>query len=73
MMYPPDMDIETRRSVFQRKLVCFYILCSANTYAARAERHNENRVLSNYILALTMTRESNILPQDSIRRSLGRT
>ena len=38
------MDLETRRAVFSRKLVCRYIACSAMTYSARAERHVENQV-----------------------------
>ena len=45
MLYPTDMDLETRRTVFLRKLICWYILCSAKTYAARGERHVETRVV----------------------------
>jgi hypothetical protein len=54
MLYPTDMDLETRRTVFMRKLICWYILCSAKTYAARGERHVETRVLlsHNYFLIL---------------------
>src|SRR5579859_3354835 len=46
MMYPNDMDLETRRTVFIRKLVCWYLACSALTYAARKEMHIETRVTS---------------------------
>ena len=40
------MDLETRKAVFSRKLICWYILCSASTYAARSERHIETQVLN---------------------------
>jgi hypothetical protein len=46
MMYPNDMDLESRRTVFIRKLVCWYLACSALTYAARNEMHIEARVIS---------------------------
>ena len=46
MMYPNDMDLETRRTVFIRKLVCWYLACAALTYAARKEMHIETRVIS---------------------------
>lgn len=46
MVYPPDMDLETRRAVFLRKLVCWYISCSAFTFTARKEMHVDTRVVS---------------------------
>jgi len=69
MLYPVDMDIETRRTIFQRKLVCWYLLCAANTYAARSERVIENRVSTD--AGSVYGRESYTLLQGSMQRSLG--
>lgn len=39
------MDLESRKNVFLRKLICYYILSAAFTYAARDEPVLTSRVL----------------------------
>jgi hypothetical protein len=43
MLYPDDMDLQTRTAVFTRKLVCWYIIAATYTYSAREEMHFETR------------------------------
>jgi hypothetical protein len=62
ILYPSDMDLETRRTVFLRKLVCWYISCSAFTFMARKEMHIDTKVSSQ----TSDDRQSYILPQRNI-------
>ena len=43
MLYPDDMDLETRTGVYLRKLVCWYIISASITYPARKELHIQNQ------------------------------
>ena len=44
MLYPDDIDLETRTAVFHRKLICWYLIAASYTYAARSETNIGNRV-----------------------------
>jgi hypothetical protein len=44
MLYPDDMDLESRRAVFLMKIHCWYMLCSALTFIGRDEGRIEAQV-----------------------------